>query len=254
MSTMRLTVLGSGTCAATAQRSMAGYLLDLPDRQVLLDIGDGALRRLLETGASYRDVDAIFISHLHADHVSDLVPFLWAMRYTPSFTREKPLRVFGPPGITSWYERVAAAFGEWLRTLPFPFEVVEKFQESWDYEGSRITTLPVRHGVTANGYRVEHGAHALAYSGDTGFCAEIVELARDADLLLLECSFPMQAEEMETHLRPDAVAKIAELSRARKIVLTHMYPECDQTDLLAEIRAYSSADFELAVDLRRYNI
>ncbi len=251
---MELTILGSGTCAAVVQRSMAAYHLRLGGRNILLDIGDGALRRMLEAGLAYRDISAIFISHFHIDHIGDLVPFLWATCYTTQFERTDPLDIYGPPGLKKWYAGLGGVHGEWLLETKFPIRLHELNEERVEYAGAQITTLPMNHSVPVNGYRFERDGRVFVYSGDTGPCETLIELARDADVLLVECAFPNEKPALEYHMRPQDVARVAEQAGVRKMILTHMYPECEQVDLIAQCRNPGTTVIEIAEDLERFVI
>jgi ribonuclease BN (tRNA processing enzyme) len=251
---MILTILGSGTCAATAKRSMSSYHLEAGGREILLDIGAGSLRRLLEAGKDYKKIEAIFITHFHIDHIADLVPFLWATRYGPGFERAAPLYIFGPPGVEAWYQKLAAAHGDWMLELPFGLEIQEVHKTEWHWQSLEIQTLPMQHGVPANGYRLNINDRTLVYTGDTGYCENAIELGRQADLLLIECSFPDSDTPMDTHLTPSQVGKIATVCGARKIVLTHIYPECDKQDIRSICGKYFDGEIELAEDLQRFSI
>lgn len=251
---MELTILGSGTCAATAKRSMASYHLLADGHEILLDIGAGCIRRLLEAGKDYKKNEAIFITHLHIDHIADLVPFLWATRYDPEFERELPLQIFGPPGLQIWYEKLVSAHGDWLLNLPFSLEIQEVCDTKWQWQTISLETLQMHHSVPANGYRIMAGEKILTYTGDTGYCENVIRLGKDADLLLIECSFPDSEEPMDTHLTPSLVGKIARTCGARKVVPTHIYPECDKTDIIGVCRQYFTGEIELAEDLKRFTI
>lgn len=252
--TFTLTVLGSGTCSVTPQRSMAAYHLQVGEHALLLDVGAGAIRRMLEAGIDHRRINEILITHLHIDHIADLVPLLWASRYAPGeAARQLPLRIIGPPGICEWYANLARAHGEWMLNLPFRMVVEEKAQAQWKWRDCRIETLPMYHSVPVNGYRLTRQGRVFVFTGDTGYGENVVRLARKADLLLIECSFPQRDdEEMDTHLMPATVGQIASESRARSVLLTHMYPECDAVDLIAQCRNYFDGTIERAEDLKRY--
>ncbi len=249
MPTAELTVLGSGTCAATAKRSMAGYHLAFAGKSILLDIGDGTLRRMLEAGIAYPDVDAIFISHHHIDHVADLVPYLWAVRYSPEVVRCRPLYIVGPPGTNEWYERLASAYGDWLLDLPFSLIIEDRESESWEWQGIPIETRPMYHSVPVNGYRFDLNGTILVYTGDTGYHANVVALAQHADWLMIECSFLDDHEPIETHLTPAGVGRVAGEANVKRIILTHLYPECDRGDLRAQIQKAFAGPCVVAEDL-----
>lgn len=251
---MKLTVLGSGTCAATLKRSMASYHLEVDDHSILLDVGAGCLRRLLEAGLDYKKIAAIFITHLHIDHIADLAPLLWAIRYDPAFQRNLPLQIFGPPGVNNWYQKLATAYGNWLLELPFPVDIQEVFETRWHWQTLSLKTLPMHHGLPANGYRLNNNGGVLVYTGDTGYCDNVIKLGQNADLLLIECSFPDRDEPMDTHLTPSQAGKIAAACAVKKIALTHIYPECDKTDIRGDCGKYFGGEIELAEDLKRFKV
>ncbi len=92
---MRLIVLGSGTCVPSLSRNAPGYLLVTDDFQVLVDCGEGTMKQLLHAGFSFQDIDAVFLSHYHPDHVSGLLPLLHALKSSTGFVRRKNLQVAG---------------------------------------------------------------------------------------------------------------------------------------------------------------
>ncbi|KAA3660374.1 MAG: MBL fold metallo-hydrolase [Calditrichaeota bacterium] len=251
-----LTVLGSGTCAATVERSMSGYHVNIsgtPGR-FLLDIGAGSLRRLLEAGEDYRDIDAIFISHLHTDHVADLVPFLWATLHTPAYNRTKVLQIFGPPGMNAWYANLAQAYGEWLYETNFGVEIIEKENESWRWNELDVTSAALQHSTPVNGYAFQKDGRLFVYSGDTGPCSALINLAKNADLLLCECSFPASRKGIDFHLNSETAGEVAKAADVKKLVLTHMYPECEAVDIRSECAKIFPGNIELARDLMRLTI
>ncbi len=254
MALANITILGSGTCAATRERSMASYHLSFAGRQALLDIGAGALRRLLEAGLSYREIDAIFITHHHIDHIADLVPFLWATRYSPEFNRTQILEIYGPSGTEAWYNALALGFGAWMQELPFEIQFHEGQETAWEWSGVKVTTSPMRHSVPVNGYRFEFGQKTLVYTGDTGFHENVIRLAEGADVLLIECSFPDREQPLDIHLTPSQVGKIATAAGARHVVLTHLYPECEAVDIVAQCRRFFSGPVDVARDLQKVSI
>ena len=95
---MDVHILGSGTCVPMADRSSPSCLLSIGSDLVLVDGGTGTMRRLLEAGFHYRDVDYLFFTHVHPDHVLDLVSFLFATKHTPGYTRSEPLHLLIQPG------------------------------------------------------------------------------------------------------------------------------------------------------------
>ena len=133
-------------------------------------------------------IDAICLSHLHADHCLDLASYWVARRYAPGGPKP-PIPVYAPSGAA---ERMALAYGPDPDSAP---RMTDAFHFTTLTPGSRrigpflVTTERMNHPVETFGFRVEHGGRILAYSADTGPCEALVGLARRADLLLCEASF-----------------------------------------------------------------
>ena len=96
---MQLTVIGSGTAALRAERGFSGYVLKNDEELYLLDGGSGTLRKCAEAGISYKEIDKIFYTHLHPDHTTDLVPFLFATKHTLARSAQPHLEHVPTPGI-----------------------------------------------------------------------------------------------------------------------------------------------------------
>jgi ribonuclease BN (tRNA processing enzyme) len=247
---VEITVLGSGTRVLLRERSMSGYAVSRPDFFLLLDCGGGAIRRALEAELPILHVDAILFSHLHLDHIADLPELLWALDGEGRQRAERPLRLFGPPGFGNFFAGLSALYGKWIERLPVPVLIHEVERERFTLGPWQIETLPMFHGTPANGYRLEAQGKILAYTGDTGPCEEIVTLARDADWLIIECSFP-DGHKMPTHTTAGEVGQAAARANCRRVLLTHFYPECFSVDLAAQCRKFFSGEIELASDLQR---
>ena len=221
---MKLTILGSGTCVPTPQRSCSGYLLQLDGQHILFDIGFGALRRMAEADLPYQDIDLVFISHTHPDHVADLVPLLMALKYHTEFKRTKKLTVIGPPGFRNFMDDAAVLFGDWIVSPEqYPLAIKEISGRPVRAGKATIRAYPMAHDRNAVGYRLEYVDKVFAYSGDTGPCDAVIKLVRNADVALLECSFP-DDQAMAGHLTPKEAGRIAQDARCKKLLLTHFYP------------------------------
>ncbi|MFP3871190.1 MAG: MBL fold metallo-hydrolase, partial [Syntrophobacteria bacterium] len=110
-------------------------------------------------------------------------------------------------------------------------------------------TLAMAHTAASLGYRLEiEGDLVLAYSGDTDYCANVIALARDADLFFCECSFPDHLK-TEGHLSPRWAGRVAREAGCKRMVLVHLYPACDETDVVAACRREYSGEVEVAEDL-----
>ena len=253
---MELIVLGSGTGWPRRERSAAGYLLRTGAGVFLLDLGPGTLRRLTEAGYDLNDPDYLFVSHWHPDHVADLVPYLFATRYRLGFTRERPVRLISARGFRAFYEALKGAFGSWIDPPEGLFEILERPRG----KKSRLVlpdlvleTAPARHNPESLAVRIEAGGKILAYTGDTEYSPEVAELAREADLLVAECASP-EENPVPGHSTPSQAARMAAEAGAKRLLLTHFYPPCDEADLLTPARKFFSGEILLARDLMRITI
>jgi len=198
-------------------------------------------------GLDFRRVDTICFSHFHPDHVSEFVPFLFAMNYTVDFTRSLPLHVIGPKGLKDFYEQLRGIFGRWVEAQTYPLFFHEAEESNLPFPDFEIKTLPMNHSAKSIGFRLAGQGRSLAYSGDTDYCVNIVNLGRKADLLILECSFPDERKK-EGHLTPALAGRIAREASCQKLLLTHFYPVFQNHDILAECRQEFPGEIILAED------
>lgn len=232
---MDVHILGSGTCVPQADRSSPACLVSLAGDKVLVDGGTGTMRRLLEAGFHYRDVDYLFYTHIHPDHSLDLVSFLFATKHTPGYDRTKTLHILGPPGFRDFFDRLMGVFGEWVLSDEYPLELDEVDEDELTFGSWTVRTKRLNHAVPTVGYRFSEGGSVAVVSGDTDYCREIVDLAKDADVLVLECSFP-DAFKVGGHLTPESASQIARESGCKRLITNHMYPVASPDDLAASCR------------------
>ncbi|HEX8748822.1 MAG TPA: ribonuclease Z [Pyrinomonadaceae bacterium] len=236
---MRLTILGSGTAVPHPRRASSAHWLETAKGSVLLDASAPSIHRMAEEKLDWAGLDAIWISHFHLDHIGGLAPFLFGTRNAPQMReRRKPLRIFGPRGLEKLFMSFDEANDYRLLRQPFPVE----FQEVAPVEEFQI--LP---GIHAEAFSTPHTAESLAlrvrdeagatlvYTSDTGYTEALAGFAHEADLFMMECSFP-HSKPVGTHLELKDAMLLAELSKARRVVLTHLYPEWDDIDLAAEAK------------------
>src|SRR5437773_4007775 len=123
---MKLIVLGSGTSAPHPQRCSAGYWLETDHGSLLLDISADVPHRMAQEGLDWPNLDAIWISHFHLDHLGGLAPFLFGTRWAPhTRNRRKPLKIFGPSGLTRLVSTINDAANYKLLEQCFPVEIIE---------------------------------------------------------------------------------------------------------------------------------
>lgn len=231
MADMTYTLIGSGTVIPSAERGPAAHHFQADDLAVLCDLGSGTLRRMDGLGLRFDALDLVAVTHRHQDHVADLLPLLFALRNAPGIERERPLSLVGYPGLRGDLEGLAGVYGTWVLDPGFPLEVYEAHDTPIDLDREDaevgIEAHPVVHSPEAVGFRLTLGAGGrevvVAYTGDTEECEEAVELARDVDLLVSECSVA-DGLNVPGHLTPRAVGRLAAAATVRQLVVTHFYP------------------------------
>jgi ribonuclease BN (tRNA processing enzyme) len=249
-----VTILGSGTCVPSLARSSCSVLLEMADATLLLDIGSGTIRRLLETDTTIFQISHILISHLHPDHTGELAPFLFSSKYARATGRTTPLTLVAGRGFSSFFRRLASAYDGYI-TLPADVlrtcELDNAQPDSLKIGSITIRSMPMAHTDGSIAYRVTTGDNrSVVYSGDTDMCEELVVLAQGADLLICESSFPDELK-AEGHLTPSLAGEIAKRAQVKKLVLTHLYPQCDRVDLRKQCRKTYDGSLLVAEDLMR---
>lgn len=249
---MKITILGSGTAAPVLNRNMSGYLLNAGDTQILLDSGPGCLRQLLKLDICLMDIDNLFFTHLHHDHIGELGAYVWAYNY--GLKRSRPLYVYGPKGIRPYFDILLTKILNPSK-LNFKVNIHEMGNGSEIRIKSsngliRVKSAKVKHSGESLGYRIEHDGKAICYSGDGGYCNSIIKLSKNADVLILDCAFP---DEMPNpiHLTPKECGMIASKANAKKLILTHMNPECSKKPLIHQCRTHYNGRVMKANDFMR---
>jgi len=239
---MKLTVLGSGTSVPHPQRSASAHWLETTGGTLLLDLSAAAVHRMAQENLDWINLDAVWISHFHLDHVGGLAPFLFGTKYAEETqARRKPLTIYGPRGLQKLFAAFDAAGDYGLMKQPFPVEFREIApREEFDIlPGLRARTFSTPHTSESLALRVrddQKGAGAsLVYTSDTGPSDALADFARGVELLLMECSFPHD-KPVETHLELWDAMRLAAHAAPRRVVLTHLYPQWDGLDLPAEAK------------------
>jgi ribonuclease BN (tRNA processing enzyme) len=203
----------------------------------MLDMSGPALHRMAEEGCDWANLDAVWVSHFHLDHVGGLAPFLFGTKYAPQTqARAKPLTVYGPRGTRKLLKRFDEAGDYGLFEQPFPLEVreVSPRAEFEVFEGLAAETFSTPHTSESLAVRLTDSRGAsLVYTSDTGFTEALAGFARAANLFLMECSF-FRSKPVRTHLELEEAMRLARQSGARRVMLAHLYPEWDGVDIAAE--------------------
>ena len=250
---MDLIVLGSGTSAPSPRRRAAGYLLRAGDEHWLFDMGLGTLHRLLEAGVGWDQIDRIFFTHAHVDHHLEIIHLLFHNN-TFDDPRRRDLHLYGSAPMLAFLDRLRELYGKWVRPASYRLvchEVGEKPVAIGDFT---LRARRVAHIESSLAYRIESpDGRSLVYSGDTDRCAALVDLARGADLLLIESSTPNE-NKVSGHLTPRLAGAVGTAAGVRRLLLTHFYPACESVDLEAECRESWQGELLLAEDLMKVQI
>jgi ribonuclease BN (tRNA processing enzyme) len=241
---VRLTVIGCSGSFPGPDSPASSYLVESQGFRLLVDLGSGALGPL-QRYSSLDDIDAICLSHLHADHCLDLCGYWVARTFAPGGPPATRLPVYGPPGTD---RRMAQAYG--LNEHPGMTDTFDFF----DLEvGKRelgpfqITLARMNHPVETFGFRIEADGKVLAYSADTGETPALVDLARNADLLLCEASFLSEPGlPPDLHLTAKQAAEHATRAGVENLTLTHLVPWNDRDRIVAEASAAFNGKLTLA--------
>jgi ribonuclease BN (tRNA processing enzyme) len=252
-----VTVLGSGTCVPSLARSSCSVMLEVGSSRLLFDSGPGTMRRLLSASTTIFEVDYIFYSHFHPDHSAELVPLIFATKYPDDTRRQSPLTILGGRGLTDFFAGLKAVYGPWIELAPGVLKFLEfdnTAKDSKIFDEFTMESVPVDHNPESVAYRITSAdGSSVVYSGDTDFSENLVELATDTDLLICESAMP-DSLQVNGHLTPSMAGDIATRAGARKLVLTHFYPDCENVDITRQCRKAYSGPLLLAEDLMEIKV
>jgi ribonuclease BN (tRNA processing enzyme) len=258
---VRLTVLGCSGSGPGPTSPASGYLVSAGDTRLVLDLGNGAfgaLQRHLDPW----ELDAVALSHLHADHCADMTNLVVHRRYHPNApATTAPLPVYAPADAADRLAAAYAASAQERASTDLSDVLAFRQVDGGACVGTvMVRAAPVEHPVDAYALRVEHEGSSLVYSGDTGPCARLVELACGADVLLCEASWPHVVPGRWTepppglHMSGRQAGEHAAAAGVGRLLLTHVPAWCDAAALLAEARESFDGPVELAVPDATYDV
>jgi ribonuclease BN (tRNA processing enzyme) len=261
---MRLIVLGCSGSGPGPASPASGYLVEAGDARLVLDLGNGtmgALQRHLDPW----DLDGLAFSHLHPDHCADFSSLVVHRRYHPRPPFDpttRPLPVYAPAEapdrFAAAYAPSAAERAETDLTDVFTFHPLAD-GGSAALAGVTLTARRVDHLCEAYGLRVDQGGRSLVYSGDTGPCESLVELARGADVLLCEATWPHVTSQWDepppgVHLSGRQAGEHAAAAGVGRLLLTHVPAWFDGKELLAEAKDAFDGPVELVAPDCAYEV
>jgi ribonuclease BN (tRNA processing enzyme) len=223
---MKVKILGTGTAVPSLKRLSSSYLVTAGWGNILIDVGPSVVRRLLEFGYKVEEIDIIIITHFHPDHTADLVTFLFACNYGES-ERRKPLTIVGGKGIRAFCRKLSELY-PWIVPLHYRLQIKTLPRGTWRIKDGSVTTTGMKHREESIGVRLEEKGKSVVFSGDTEYTPALARLAYRADLLVVECSFPVT--EAKGHLNLAGLLSIVGASNPKMVLMSHLYPQWQEFD------------------------
>ena len=249
---MRVTVAGSSCSVPRIDRACSAYLVEDGDFAFSLDFGTGAFANMRKY-VDYDRLDAVVISHMHADHFLDLIPLRYAVRYG-SKRRANRLPIWMPPGGIAMLRSMTDAFanegaGDFLDEA---FEMNE-FDPSKPLPigPGRLLFAETTHYITSFAIRYERNGTSITYSADTAPDKRVVELARNTDLFLCESTLLAGEDEIGGYRGHSSAAEAAQMASdagVRRLVLTHYAQDATPSDLEESARTIYKGEIVVADD------
>jgi ribonuclease BN (tRNA processing enzyme) len=215
---MDLTICGSQASYSIEGRANPAYLITEDDTNILLDIGNGSLSHLFSVMDPAK-LDAVIISHLHIDHFGDIFP----LRLYLYFEKKKKIRLYLPAGGKEKLGGVLSEHGRDIFNEAFDF--IEIAEGVYKEGGISVEFKKVRHLEPTFGIKLTGDGKTIVYSADTELCPELIELSKDADVLLAEATF--QERLPVSHMTADDAGELAYKADCEKLILTHIWPSLD---------------------------
>jgi ribonuclease Z len=282
---IKVTLLGTGTPIVNFNRFGMSTLVEAGNQKLLFDAGRGVVLRLQQKGASIRDINAIFITHLHSDHLTGLPDLYATAELLPLAIggRKTPLDVRGPLGIDNVARGIELMFTDNNRLRAIGGEIAQEATRiaahelsegvAYERDGVKVTAFLVNHGyvVPAYGFRVDYAGLAVVLSGDTAYAPSLVANGKGADLLihcvaigsarLEKLRWDFVRRFYEYLANPETVAKILAETKPRDAVFSHisLYSQADipaatEEELTARVRAGYDGPFVIGQDLMSFTI
>jgi ribonuclease BN (tRNA processing enzyme) len=266
---LRVTVLGKSPSWQDVGGACSGYLVQDERTTIVLDMGNGVFSKLRRF-VDYVDVHGVVISHLHADHFLDLIPYSYALTYAP---RQQPVpippwwkgterpakpQLHVPSGGRDIFRRVVGAWGN-EDLIENAFDLREYSpQDELEIGTLRIRLSPVPHYLPTHAVEVVssvNGRGRLTYGADCSPNSELVEFARDTDLLIIEATLPRpERTGMRGHLTPGEAGQHGHDAGARRLVITHMSDEMDQEWAKTEAERTYGGPVDVAAEGATYDL
>lgn len=260
---MKLKFLGTGSMKAIGKRNPLSIFIETGNKKILLDAGFGSFVRMAEKNISFMKIDAIFISHLHCDHVNDLLPLIHTMAVISDFDqkqkRKMPIDIYGPKNLPQFYKFLRKF--QWPDKLEnFNINVYPFSDKEVDVGRLTISSLSISHAVgylkEALAYRIDQGGKSVVYSGDIDWDEKIkdfISFAKDADVLIVDGGKPI-GKKGGCHLEPFQISQIARDANPKKLVVVHLTDIDTPAEVKDAIAEFYKGDIIIARDGMDLNI
>jgi ribonuclease Z len=282
---MKITLLGTGSPEPRVRRASSGYLVETGKETLLLDCGGGVFDRLVQSGRKPSDIDRIFFTHLHSDHMMDyarLVHANWDERGDDYVVTGPPPivtinnKLFGRDGVFAT-DLIARTENEGSKAVwvarggalprPWPVPKVTEVMPGFAVQGEdwKLTSCEVPHAqpyLVCMAFRIDTPSGSFVYSGDAGPCEALERLAQGADLLVHWC-YRLSHETASAYIAarspaPADIAAMAQRAGVQKLVVTHFRPHMDapgvHEKVLAEMKDTFSGEALIAEDLMEFEV
>lgn len=226
---MQIIVLGCGAAFPRAGAACSGFLLRSGDTSVWLDAGNGTFSRLQEY-VPFGDVDALVLTHRHADHIADVLPLMYARGFDEGV--REPLPVYSPPDVP---QALTSNLGEGSEGIFWNTFDIRPLAEPFEVGPLRFEPFRTVHPVETYGVRVSEDGNRFVYTADTGDFPQLPEACSGADLLLCEATFVRGTSAPPgIHLWAEEAGTVAEKAGAGRLVLTHVWGSLDPSTAVEE--------------------
>ncbi len=247
---MELTVLGADAAYPRPGGACSGFLLREGDTSVWLDAGNGTFSRLQQF-TDYRELDALILTHGHADHVADVLPLMYALGFDPELEPLK-LPVYAPPDVEAGIRWPLGGTSLEIFKRIFAFHNIA---EPFKIGAVRFEPFRTMHPAETYGLRILHDDNVLVYTSDTATFPGLADACRDADVLICEATYVDGVDAQPgVHLWAREAGALAKEAGAKRLVLTHIWSTFDPQRAVAEASEAFGDPVEAAAEGVTYTI
>lgn len=243
-------MLGCGAAYPRPGGACSGFLVRGADATIWLDAGNGTFSRLQEA-VSYRDLDALVITHGHGDHVADVLPLMYALGFDPELPAIT-VPVYAPEDVRVLLTRSLGGTSLEIFKRVFDFRPIS---EPFEIGSVRLEPFRTRHPAETFGLRMTNRGNTAVYTSDTAVFPELAEACRDADLLICEATYVDGADAtLGVHMWAREAGKVAAEAGVKRLVLTHIWSTFDPEQAVREAAEEFGGPVEAALEGKRYSI